>query len=83
MSDVIEVCVPEGVVNGDLSEAVISAWLYDDGAVVSKGAVIGQIMVEKVEFEIASPGDGILEIVREPEDGTVKTGDLIARIVKS
>ena len=42
------------------AEAVLTHWLYDEGMAVDVNTVVAEAMVDKVSFEIASPGAGIL-----------------------
>jgi len=61
------------------TEAVVTQWFASEGATVSEGALIGEIMVEKAQLEIHAPAAGVLEIV-VPVDGICGKGDVIARI---
>ena len=74
-----EVKVPQDLWQDDDMEAVITNWLAGDGAVVLKGALIAEIMVEKSQFEVAAPADGILTITRHADD-IVRKGDVIGQI---
>lgn len=76
MSDVI---VPAGLWDDD-SEGVISTWLYDNGAEIEEGAIIAEVMNEKISFDILAPASGQLEISVETE-GVVKQGQIIGRIL--
>lgn len=60
-------------------EAVLIDWLAHDGALVEAGAVIAEIMVEKVTMDIEAPASGRLAIV-VPVDTPVHLGDVIATI---
>ena len=73
-----DIKIPEDLWEKD-SEAVITTWLADDGATVSAGALIAEIMTEKVQHEIIAPADGVLKIVKEVDD-IVKKGDVIGTI---
>lgn len=61
------------------SEAVITSWLVSDGGEVSEGQLIAEIMVEKVQHEIRSPGAGKITIGK-PAEAVIKKGDEIATI---
>jgi pyruvate/2-oxoglutarate dehydrogenase complex dihydrolipoamide acyltransferase (E2) component len=63
----------------DDKEGVIVSWLYRDGASVSKGEVICEIMVEKVQSDLLAPASGTLSIVEEADE-VVSKGQLIASI---
>jgi len=61
------------------SEAVITSWLVSDGASVKNGALLAEIMTEKIQHEIEAPIAGTLEITKQVDD-IVKKGDVIGRI---
>lgn len=61
------------------SEAVITSWLVSDGAAVSEGQLIAEIMVEKVQHEVRSPANGTITFSKQAED-VVSKGDEIASI---
>ncbi|MDA8194271.1 MAG: 2-oxo acid dehydrogenase subunit E2 [Thermaerobacter sp.] len=42
------------------AEAVLTHWLYDDGAAVEVNTVVAEAMTDKVSFEIVSPAAGVL-----------------------
>lgn len=60
-------------------EAVITTWLASDNARVEKNALIAEIMVEKVQYEIFAPASGTLSIIRQVDDVVTK-GDVIGAI---
>lgn len=74
-----EVTVPSDLWDDD-SEGVISTWLYDSGAAVEEGAIIAEVMNEKISFDILAPASGLLEISVETE-GVVRQGQTIGRIL--
>ena len=76
---VTDVKVPQDLWQDDGMEAVITNWLASDGASVRKGALIAEIMVEKSQFEVTAPVDGILTIGKQV-DGIVRKGDVIGQI---
>ncbi|PMR68467.1 biotin/lipoyl-containing protein [Halomonas heilongjiangensis] len=73
-----EITVPEDLWEGD-SEAVITAWLVDDGAEVAQGDLVAEVMVEKAQYEIEAPVSGKLSIAKA-EDEVVTKGTTIARL---
>lgn len=73
-----EVKVPMNLWEGD-EEAVITSWLVDDGSEVMEEELLAEIMVEKTEHEVTSPGTGVVRIHKET-DAIVAKGDLIAII---
>ncbi len=76
----VPVVIPENLwePHGD-EEAVLIGWQAQDGASVEAGAVIAEIMVEKVTIDIEAPASGRLAIVT-PVDTPVHLGDVIAKI---
>ena len=74
-----EVRVPDDLWDDD-SEGAISAWLYDDGDRVEVGAVIAEVMNEKVASELLAPVSGALAILTAAET-PVRKGQVVARIV--
>lgn len=61
------------------NEAVITNWLAADGAAVRKGALLAEVMVEKTQYEIEAPADGVLKIAMRVDD-IVRKGDRIGTI---
>lgn len=64
--------------DGD-AEAVITAWLVSDGAEVSQGDLVAEIMSEKAQFEIEAPAAGMLKILEE-EDAVIAKGATIGLV---
>lgn len=74
----MDIKIPEDCWEED-AEGVISSWLYTGGDAVEAGAVIAEIMVEKVMHEIEAPTDGTLvHLIAEEE--TVSKGAVIGRV---
>lgn len=63
----------------DDQEGVVTLWLYNDGAHVTKGAVIAEIMVEKAQMEVLAPEEGVLRIM-VPAEGVICKGAKIGEI---
>lgn len=61
------------------TEAAVTSWLVPDGAAVSEGQLIAEIMVEKVQYEIKAPGAGTIKI-GVPVEAVVAKGGTIATI---
>ncbi|MCK9506658.1 MAG: lipoyl domain-containing protein [Porticoccaceae bacterium] len=57
----------------------IVIWLYKDGAKVTEGEVIAEMLFEKATFELVAPATGTLHIAVEPEV-PVALGDSIGTI---
>ena len=73
-----DIVIPETLWDED-TEAAITSWLISDGAEVEAGALIAEIMTEKVQHEIEAPATGIVRILRDV-DAVVAKGDVIGRI---
>ncbi len=74
----LAVTIPNDLWEED-SQAVITAWLANDGAHVREGDLIAEVMVEKVQYEIHAPTSGTLRIAQEV-DAVVSKGDRIGSI---
>jgi len=75
MADVI---VPEDLWEED-TQGVLLTWLFDDGDQVDAGDMLAEVMVDKAQFEIASPCSGTLRIVKDVDD-PVDRGDVIGAV---
>jgi len=73
-----DVKIPDDMWEED-TEAVITNWLASDGSTVRAGAVIAEIMTEKVQNDITAPVDGVLKISQQA-DAIVRKGDVIGSI---
>jgi pyruvate/2-oxoglutarate dehydrogenase complex dihydrolipoamide acyltransferase (E2) component len=73
-----DITIPQDLWETD-QEGVIVSWLYADGAVVSQGKLITELMVEKTQFELNAPASGRLRISAPAETVVVK-GQIIGRI---
>ncbi|MBU2581312.1 MAG: biotin/lipoyl-binding protein [Alphaproteobacteria bacterium] len=74
----VAVTIPTNLWEED-SEAVITSWLISDGASVSKGQLIAEIMVEKVQHEVRAPAAGKISI-SQPAEAVVAKGAEIGSI---
>lgn len=63
----------------DDSPGVISTWLFEDGDTVTEGAVVAELMNEKVSFEITAPAAGRLSI-EVPAEAEVALGQRIGAV---
>lgn len=63
----------------DDNQAVITAWLVDDGATVNAGDLLAEIMVEKTQHEITAATAGTIRFTKQIDD-VVNKGDVIATI---
>lgn len=73
-----EIRVPDGIEGGD-DEIVLSAWYHDDGAAVSEGTTVCEVMIAKAQVEISAPASGMLRISASVET-VVKVGQVIGHI---
>lgn len=73
-----DIIIPSDLWDGD-EESVITAWLASDGAQVTEGALIAEIMTAKVQHEIIAPTSGTLRITKD-QDEVVGKGDVIGEI---
>ncbi len=73
-----DVAVPDTAWDDD-SEGVVSVWFYSDGDNVAAGAVLCELMNEKVASELAAPCAGRLTVL-VPAEAPVRKGQLVARI---
>ena len=60
-------------------DAVLTAWLIDNGAEVVSGQLLAEVMFEKISYEISSTCDGTITLISE-EDDVVKKGSKIAEV---
>jgi pyruvate/2-oxoglutarate dehydrogenase complex dihydrolipoamide acyltransferase (E2) component len=73
-----DVTIPTDLWDED-KEGVITTWLADDGTTVDADALIAEVMVEKIQYEIRAPATGVITLVKRVDDVIAK-GDVIARI---
>jgi pyruvate/2-oxoglutarate dehydrogenase complex dihydrolipoamide acyltransferase (E2) component len=74
----VDVKIPTDLWEED-NEAAITSWLVSDGATVSEGQLIAEIMVEKVQYEIKAPSAVTIKI-GVPLEGVAAKGATIATI---
>jgi pyruvate/2-oxoglutarate dehydrogenase complex dihydrolipoamide acyltransferase (E2) component len=76
--------VSQDIVVPDLGEApteiTLSTWLKQPGESVKAGEVVAEVMTEKVNTEVASPADGVVEALLAEEGQVVAVGQPIARL---
>jgi len=65
-ADTVEILVPDEAW-GESLEGVMLTWIYKDGAQVTEGKVIAEMMVEKAQIEVLAPASGRLTILAQPE----------------
>jgi 2-oxoglutarate dehydrogenase E2 component (dihydrolipoamide succinyltransferase) len=74
----VEVKVPQ--LSESVSEATLLAWHKKQGEAVKRDENLIDIETDKVVLELPSPADGVLVSVLKGDKGTVKAGEVIARI---
>lgn len=72
MIEIVVACeiIPQG------SEAVLVTWLYENGASISEGEPVAELMLEKATIEVLAPRSGSLRHLKNAED-VVKAGDIL------
>ncbi len=61
------------------AEGVVSTWFVDDGAAVTPGQLLAEVMVEKASVEVSAPVGGVVHLLVAEEEA-VAQGAVIARI---
>jgi 2-oxoglutarate dehydrogenase E2 component (dihydrolipoamide succinyltransferase) len=74
----IEVKVPQ--LSESVSEATLLAWHKKQGEAVKRDENLIDIETDKVVLELPSPADGVLVSILKGDKGTVKAGEVIAKI---
>src|SRR5512143_892520 len=74
----IDVVIPQ--MGESIFEGTVTKWLKKAGDTVTRDEPLFEVSTDKVDSEIASPGDGVLEEILVTEGETVKIGTVIARI---
>lgn len=74
----IEILLP--AMGEGITEAIITKWLISEGEHIEEDESIAEIATDKVDSEIPSPTDGIIEKILFQEGETPNVGDVIAII---
>jgi pyruvate/2-oxoglutarate dehydrogenase complex dihydrolipoamide acyltransferase (E2) component len=74
------VTVPRLGSSDETDEVRILRWLKERGAKVRKGEAILEVETDKVNVEIESPADGLLQQINAKEGDFVKFGAVVAVI---
>lgn len=72
------ITIPTDLWEGD-DQTVITSWFASEGASVSEGALIAEIMTAKTQFEIHAPASGRLHILHDV-DAVVDKGAVIGEV---
>lgn len=75
----VPLIIPQDLWDEDDATGSTMIWLVDDGAQVSKGELIAEVLVEKLTMELEAPAAGTLRIQVEPES-VVNKGDTVGII---
>ena len=75
-----DVTVPRLGSSDESDEVRILRWLKERGAKVQKGEALLEVETDKVNVEIESPADGLLQQINAKEGDFVKFGAVIAVI---
>src|SRR6266542_3155371 len=75
---VIDVVMPQMGVS--VSEGTITKWLKQEGDAVAADESLLEISTDKVDTEVPSPGEGVLQKILVPEGETVDVGTKLAVI---
>lgn len=76
----IDIVIPE--IGEGVTEATIVRWHKARGETVATGDLVAEIMTDKVNIEIDSPGSGVLAEICHGEDEEVRIGTVIGRIAQ-
>jgi pyruvate/2-oxoglutarate dehydrogenase complex dihydrolipoamide acyltransferase (E2) component len=63
------------------TEALMERWLVAEGAQVSQGQAIAEIVLVKTNMQIEAPSDGVLSRILVPEGATFGPEQVLAEIV--
>jgi len=74
----IEIKVPQ--LSESVAEATLLAWHKKVGEAVKRDENLIDIETDKVVLELPAPADGVLAKIIKGDGGTVKAGEVIARI---
>ena len=74
-----EIKVPE--LAESITEGTVARWLKVPGDTIHKGDYVVELETDKVNVEIISEYDGVLETVKYLEGDTVKVGETIATLI--
>ena len=60
------------------TEALVERWLVEEGARVSAGQPIAEVVIVKASCQVVSPADGVVGRILVPADGTFRRGAPVA-----
>lgn len=74
----IEITVPQ--LGESIVEATVGQWRKSEGETVTAGEPLVELETDKVNIEVASPGDGVLTSIVKHEGDTVGVGEVLAQV---
>ncbi len=77
----IEIKVPE--MGESIIEATVANWLKKEGDSVAAGEPLVELETDKVNLDVSSEQDGILEKISHPAGDNVSVGDVLATVDES
>ncbi len=78
---VIEIKMPK--LGETMEEGVISKWRKKEGEKIEKGEILFEVMTDKANFEVESPGSGFVRKVFAKEEETVPVTKVIGYLASS
>lgn len=63
-----------------MESAVLAKWLIADGDPVKKDQPIAEIATDKIDYEILSPGDGVITSLAPVSEDDLAVGTRIAEL---
>src|SRR3954465_14055043 len=75
---IIDVVMPQMGVS--VSEGTVTKWLSDEGAPIAAEEPLLEISTDKVDTEVPSPGEGVVQQILVQEGATVDVGTKLAVI---
>ena len=74
----IEITAPQ--FGESIVEATVGQWRKGEGDAVSAGEPLVELETDKVNVEVAAPGDGVLASILKHEGDTIGVGDVLALV---
>jgi 2-oxoglutarate dehydrogenase E2 component (dihydrolipoamide succinyltransferase) len=74
----VEIHVPE--LGESVADATVGRWLKQEGESVKSGEALVELETDKINFEVESEQDGVLESISKGEGETVGVGEVIGTI---
>ena len=65
---------------GDFTEAIITLWHVNEGAVVNRGDDLFEVATDKATFDVSSSHDGVLKRIFKTSGLIVTPGEIVAEV---